>query len=36
MSKLLEIIDERLNELEDKDMLTSDEFNIDSDDTLFT
>jgi len=34
--KELDEIDERLNELEDKDMLTSEEFDIDSDDTLFT
>ena len=31
----LEEIDERLNEIEDKDMLTSDEFDIESDDNLF-
>jgi RecA/RadA recombinase len=31
----LEDIDERLNEIEDKDMLSSDEFNLDNDDTLF-
>ena len=31
----LEDIDERLNEMEDKDMLSSDEFNLDNDDNLF-
>jgi hypothetical protein len=32
----IEEIDERLNELEDKDMLTSDEFNLGDDDQLFS
>lgn len=31
----LEEIDERLNEIEDKDMLTSEEFDLESDDNLF-
>lgn len=31
----LEEIDEKLNEIEDKDMLTSDDFDLDSDGTLF-
>ena len=33
--KDLEDIDERLNEIEDKDMLSSDEFNLDNDSKLF-